>query len=62
MGSLSAQIASRMPVRTTNESSGFYRQRVQTLSVTLQAIGPLFTFAASVIASCFGYLGTLSKK
>lgn len=62
MGSLSAQIAGRMLVRTTNESSGFYRQRVQSLSATLQAVGPLFTFAASVIASYFGYLGALSKK
>jgi hypothetical protein len=48
--------------RTPAESSAFYRQRVQSLSVTLQAIGPLFTFAASVVTAYLGYLGALSKK
>lgn len=60
--SLSNQISTKRLTRTPAESSAFYRQRVQSLSVTLQAVGPLFTFAASFVTAYFGYLGALSKS
>jgi len=59
--SLSEQVASRLLKRGNKEEVITFQTRVQKLGTTLSAIGPILTFAGSLIVAGIGYLGQVHK-